>query len=189
MSDYDDVRGGDQGPEAAVPQAPRPVACPRCRGVFEGNPDVCPHCGLAKADIPTLRAQAPEPVASPADALASSPAASPPAPAEPGTAAAPILEPAEPEERSQRRRPVRLLAAGAVVLLAAAGVGWWATNGGVEEDPCADFRKELQQVQAADHPNSREERRAVAEVVGRAHDSDCDLGNDLDDSGAVVADV
>lgn len=175
---------------APVPQARRRVACPRCRGVFEGNPDVCPHCGLAKADIPTLRAQhGPTPGASPPAAVVPSPAVRPVAPEEPAVAAAPTLEPGEPEARSRRKKPLRLLVAGAVLLLAAGGVGWWVTNGGVDEDPCAEFRKELQQVQAADHPNSREERRAVAEVVGKAHDANCDLGDDLDESEAEVADV
>ena len=68
-----------------------------------------------------------------------------------------------------------MLVAGAVLLLAAGGVGWWLTTGGEKEDPCVQYRDQLQAVQARDFPNSREERRAVAEVTGRAHDAGCDL--------------
>lgn len=85
--------------------------------------------------------------------------------------------PTEPEPPTRRPRPLRLLVAAAVLLLAAGGVGWWLTNGGQEDDPCSAFRDEMRQVQARDYANSREERRAVAEMAGRAHDAGCDLGD------------
>ncbi len=197
MSDHEGLPGPIERPAASVPQPPRRVACPRCRGTFEGNPDVCPHCGFAKADIPTLSARAaaaPAAVSGPAVAPPAAPPSTAPSPAPTegapppvapavapivAPAAAPADVPAAPEaadaEARPRKKPRLLWLAVAAVLLVAAGVGWWVTTtGGVEEDPCAKFRQELQQVQARDYPNSREERRAVAEVTGKAHDAGCD---------------
>ena len=193
MTDTEGFRSPHQGASEPAPQ-PRRMACPRCRGVFEGDPEVCPHCGLSKADIPTLRAEA---TVSPTAAPQSTPAApvvSQAAPAVPYMAPAPPsaappeppLEAPAPESepgpgtdgrpRSGKRR--RLLVAGAVALLAAAGVGWWLTaGGGAKKDPCEKFREEMAQVQARDYENSREERRAVSQVTGRALDAGCDVSD------------
>ena len=172
MTDTEGFRGPDQGAPPPAPP-PRRMACPRCRGTFEGDPDVCPHCGLAKTDIPAIS----QPVGT--TAAAPQPAPAPPAPAPPPVevAPAPAEEAHEDVEQPRGRKPARLLIAGAVALLAAGGAAWWLTKGGVEEDPCAAYRAEMAQVEAREHANSREERRAVAEVADRAHDAGCDLGD------------
>lgn len=178
MSDHEQLRAPDEQTATPVPP-PRHVACPRCRGTFEGDPDYCPHCGLAKADIVPPASQAGSVPTAVPEAAVTPPAVTPPVVPPPPPALPPDSAPAasapETGGTSQRRKPLRLLVAGAVLLLVAGGVGWWVTTGGVKEDPCAKFRVEMQQVEARDHANSREERRAVAEVDGRARDAGCDL--------------
>ena len=33
------------------------MACPKCRGEFDGSPNFCPHCGLPKAEAAALQGQ------------------------------------------------------------------------------------------------------------------------------------
>ena len=146
------------------------MACPRCRGTFEGSPDSCPHCGLTKAEAGQLNSQgtitpAPAaPLTPPAEATPSSP----PATDELVSAEAP---------RSGKRSPVLLLVL-LLVAMVAGGAAWWMLRGSGEEsgdDQCVTYEQELAEVQGREFPNSREERRAVAEVTGRARDAGCDL--------------
>lgn len=173
MSDHEGVQG-PQGAPPPAPSPPRRVACPRCQGTFEGNPDFCPHCGFAKTDIPALKAQAtPTPTAAPQPAAVppvTAPLAAEPAPEQPQS------EPVASDFRTSKK-PLRLLIAGAVLLVTAGAAGWWVTGGGGDDDPCAQFREQVEQVQSRDFANSREERRALAEVTGQALDAGCDLND------------
>lgn len=162
MSDHEPVQ--ESNPVGVPEAAPPRVACPRCRGTFEGSPDACPHCGLTKAEAATLSSQATitSPLTAPTE----------PAPAEPPPP--PVsAEVADPPKKSRRW----LLAVPLVLLLLAGGY-WWVSKGEDEkpaqEDACATFRQELLEVQGQDFPNSREERRAEGEVRGRARDAGCD---------------
>ena len=150
------------------------MACPRCRGTFEGSPDSCPHCGLTKAEAGQLNSQgtitpapaapAPAAPATPAEATASSP------PATDDLVGAEVPS-------SGKRSPLLLLVL-LLVALIAGGAAWWTLRGSGEEsvdDKCATYEQELAEVQGREFPNSREERRAVAEVTGRARDAGCEL--------------
>lgn len=172
-----------------APETPARMACPRCRGTFEGAPDFCPHCWLAKAEAATLNNQAtitaplaPAPPPAPVPPVEPPPAPVPPPPkplppVEPPPAVAPSTEAGSPK----RGKPW-LLAIPLVALLAAGGY-WWVSNGPGEspgDDPCASFRQEILEVQAQEFENSREERRALGEIQARAGEAGCES----DDLGA-----
>lgn len=55
------VRRFDEVTGERLPEPPQLMSCPRCQGRFEGSPNFCPHCGLAKEEAPTLQASALQP--------------------------------------------------------------------------------------------------------------------------------
>lgn len=162
------------------------MACPRCRGTFEGSPDACPHCGLTKAEAAQLNSQATitAPLAPPAPQPQTQPQ---PAPQAQPVASAPISLPGEPEAPAVSAEDGEpgpkgrrwLLALPVVVILLAAGF-WWMTQGkdGASDAPaqgdCSSYREELLEARSREYDNSREQRRALGEVIREARDAGCD---------------
>ncbi|HUR49303.1 MAG TPA: hypothetical protein VMY88_07250 [Acidimicrobiales bacterium] len=181
MSDQTPVPGPDSTSQPPT-APPARMACPRCRGTFEGSPDACPHCGFTKAEAAQLNSQAT--ITAPLNAPAAQPEPAPqPTPApqpQPVPDAAPEGVTALPATVEPDKKSRRWLLAVPLVLVLLAGGYWWMTKGEsqtqgpADQDACTPFREELLEVQGKDFPNEREERRAEGEVRGRALEAGCE---------------